>query len=355
MRRPQVHGDCPLDTAILPALLEVLRSGATSRRLTTSMRALVLDRAGTLTLADVPMPGAAGECLIRVSRAGICGTDLQMLSGYADFSGIIGHEFVGVVERAPGADARWIGQRVVGEINVGCGNCEWCARGVKEHCPGRTVVGIRGRPGVFAEYTSLPAANLHAVPDGVDDDAAVFVEPVAAACRVFEQLEITDGTRVAIVGDGRLGNLIAQVMRTRTPHVVLFGRHPQKLSVARGLGIDARAGDGDSNGSYDVVVDATGRSQGLPRAIELVRPRGTIVLKSTFHGAVNTALWPIPVHEVTLVGSRCGPFAPAIALLASGAVSTAPLIEGTFAFEDYHGAFEAAGRGLKILLRSSTT
>jgi threonine dehydrogenase-like Zn-dependent dehydrogenase len=311
------------------------------------MRALVLSPSRGIRLDEVALNRPATECLIRVTYAGICGTDLQMLGGYADFNGTPGHEFVGVVEEGPPGEAQWRGKRVVGEINAGCGACDWCMRGVKEHCPVRTVLGIRGRPGAFAEYVTLPAVNLHEVPPGVGDHAAVFVEPIAAACRILEQLPITSSTRVAVIGDGRLGNLTAQVLRTRTSHVALFGRHAHKLAVARSVGIDAR-----NNGTaarYDVVVEATGRPQGLTRAIEMVEPRGTIVLKSTCHGETTMPLWTIPVQEITVVGSRCGPFEPAIALLESGAVRTAPLVAHTFPIEEYEAAFTAARQQLKVL------
>ena len=314
------------------------------------MRALMLDTTGTLTLGDIALPERPAECLIRVTRAGICGTDLQMLDGYADFVGIPGHEFVGVVENAPDRDRHWIGKRVVGEINVGCGACAWCRSGSKEHCPQRTVLGIRGRHGAFAEYLSLPAGNLHHVPDAVMDDAAVFVEPIAAACRIFEQIDIASTTRVAVIGDGRLGNLTAQVLRARTPQVVMFGRHPHKLEIAAALGINAQPGDGLRDERFDVVIDATGRPQGLARAIELVEPRGTIILKSTFHGEITTALWPIPVHEIAVIGSRCGPFTPAVDLLASGVVRTAPLVSATFPLGDFAEAFDTARHQLKVLL-----
>jgi threonine dehydrogenase-like Zn-dependent dehydrogenase len=313
------------------------------------MRALSLDSRGVVTLDDTPEPALPGECLVRVTLAGICGTDLHLLDGYAAFTGIPGHEFVGIVERAPADEAQWVGKRIVGEINVGCGTCEWCARGVKEHCRTRTVVGIRGRSGAFAEYITLPPGNLHEVPGEIADAAAVFVEPVAAACRILEQLTLTPETRVAVIGDGRLGNLTAQVMRTRTPHVALLGRHARKMSIARALGIDARSFNPRDDAPFEIVVEATGRREGLAQAIEIVEPRGTIVLKSTFHGEAKTPLWPAVVHEVTIVGSRCGPFAPAIELLASGAVRTEPLVFETFALNQHEQAFAAARRELKVL------
>jgi len=306
-----------------------------------------------IELQDLPLPDRAGECLIRVRRAGICGTDLQILEGYAGFTGVPGHEFVGVVEQAPAADAGWVGTRVVGEINVGCRRCDWCARGIKEHCENREVVGIRQHDGAFAEYVSLPAVNLHEVPDGIDDDTAVFAEPVAAACRIFEQMSVAPDARVAIVGDGRMGLLVAQVMRTAAPDVTVFGRHDAKLAVARGLGLAAERTDVSVPGStrFDYVVDVTGRPEGLRRALALVRPRGTVVMKSTFHGEAPVATWPVVVDEVTLVGSRCGPFRPALDLLASGAVKVKPLISRVARLEEHESAFAEARRALKVLFQ----
>ena len=315
------------------------------------MKALVVGRPGTISLQDVPVPSRDGECLIRVRMAGICGTDLQILEGYAAFRGVPGHEFVGVVASAPDADASWIGQRVVGEINVGCGACVWCRRNEKEHCLNRNVLGIRGRDGAFAEFVTLPAKNLHAVPDGVGDETAVFVEPVAAACRILEQMTLTDGQRVAVIGDGRMGLIVAQVLRTATGDVTLFGRHEHKLAVAHSLGLaistaTERPAPPDR---FDVVVDVTGRPAGLKRALDIVRPRGTVVMKSTFHGEAPLASWPIVVDEVTLLGSRCGPFKPAIDLLASGRVQVKPLIARVTALEDHAFAFAEARRSLKVL------
>ena len=315
------------------------------------MNALVISRPGAIALADVPRPDRDGECLIRVRRAGICGTDLQILEGYAGFTGIPGHEFVGVVEQAPAADSGWIGRRVVGEINVGCRRCDWCARGIKEHCENRDVVGIRQHDGAFAEYVSLPAVNLHQVPDSMDDDTAVFAEPVAAACRIFEQMSVARDARVAIVGDGRMGLLVAQVMKTAAPDVTVFGRHEAKLAIARALGLSAELSDARGPGStrFDIVVDVTGRPEGLRRALEIVKPRGTVVMKSTFHGEAPVATWPVVVDEVTLIGSRCGPFRPALELLASGAVQVKPLISRIATLDDHESAFAEARRALKVL------
>jgi threonine dehydrogenase-like Zn-dependent dehydrogenase len=316
------------------------------------MRALVIGHSGCIALANVPEPDRDGECRIRVRMAGICGTDLKLLEGYAGFRGIPGHEFVGVVESGPPDDAAWIGKRVVGEINIGCGRCRWCAAGVKEHCGDRAVVGIRHRDGAFAEVMSLPAGNLHEIPGSMDDETAVFVEPAAAACRVLQQIAIDDRARVAVLGDGRMGLLVAQVIRTATPEVIVLGRHEHKLAVARALGLSTGQSDSPVAGAgrFDVVVDVTGRPGGLKRALELVRPRGTVVMKSTFHGEASLASWPIVVDEITLIGSRCGPFRPAIALLASGAVKVKPLISRVAPLSEHEPAFADARRALKILL-----
>ena len=316
------------------------------------MNALVINRPGSIALQDVPAPERGGECRIRINMAGICGTDLQLLAGYAGFRGIPGHEFVGVVDAASSPDdAGWIDRRVVGEINIGCGQCGWCAAGVKEHCVGRTVVGIRGRDGAFAEFLCLPAGNLHEVPDAMADETAVFVEPTAAACRILQQVAIDDRTHVAVVGDGRMGLLVAQVLKTATPDVTVFGRHDRKLEIARALGLNTRptAAPMTSAARFDVVVDATGRPEGLQRALEIVRPRGTVVMKSTFHGEAAIASSPIVVDEVTLVGSRCGPFRRAIELLATGAVCVGPLISRVAALHEYESAFADARVALKVL------
>lgn len=316
------------------------------------MKALVIDGERAIALQEIPFRARDSECRIRVRLAGICGTDLQILDGYADFRGVPGHEFVGTVEEVPApADRALLDRRVVGEINVGCGTCEWCARGIREHCTARSVVGIRGRDGAFAEFLSLPSANLHPVPDSLDDLTAVFVEPTAAACRILEQLPIDRATRAAVLGDGRLGLLTAQVLRSAGAEVVLFGRHEEKLSLASSLGLRAecRMGSTRADRQFDVVVDATGRHQGLRDALTLVRPRGAIVAKSTVHGEAPLALWPIVVEEVTIVGSRCGPFRRAIDLLASGAVQVAPLVQRVARLEEFESAFADARRLAKVL------
>jgi len=297
------------------------------------MRALILDATGHIRLGEREKPSPAGECVIRVSSAGICGTDLELMRGYAGFSGVPGHEFVGVVEDAPAADAAWIGRRVTGEITVGCGDCDGCRAAGRGHCDRRTVLGIIGRDGAFAEYLALPATNLHAVPDGVSDEAAALVEPLAAACRVLEQVEITPGTKAAVIGPGRLGLLVALVLREAGAGVTVFGRGETRLALARGLGFDAVTAKiaGAQARRFDLVIDATGQPDGLSLARTLTRPRGTIVLKSTFHGETRVEFSPLVVDEITLVGSRCGPFAAAL--------------------ERFEDAFAAASTGQKVLLR----
>ncbi len=317
------------------------------------MRALAIDPSGTLALRQAPLPDEPGECLIRVRLAGICGTDLELLRGYADFAGVPGHEFVGIVERAPARAASWMGRRVVGEINIGCGTCRFCRDGVREHCEDRRVLGIRGRSGAFAEYLSLPPENLHSVPEAVPDEQAVFVEPLAAACRILDQVPIGESTRVAIVGDGRMALLTAQVLRTSGAGVTVAGKHEQKLAVARALGFNTLGVDEVPRPAraFDLVVDVSGRPEGFARSLALVRPRGTIVLKSTFHGEIPWTPWPAIVDEISLVGSRCGPFVPAIALLAAGRIDVVSMISGVFDLKDHAAAFDAARRQLKVLFR----
>lgn len=318
------------------------------------MRALLVDGPNRIAARDVPFTPMAGECTVRVLMAGICGTDLQLLEGYAEFGGIPGHEFVGVVERV--SDLRetpWIGKRVVGEINIGCGACPTCRAGVKEHCPSRTVLGIRGRTGAFAEFLSLPSANLHVVPDAVANGTAVFVEPVAAAARILEQVQLTASSHVAVLGDGRMGLIVAQVLQTVSRDVTVLGRHRHKLEVARALGLRTARVE-EVVHRFDVVVDVTGRADGLRTALDLVRPRGTVVMKTTAHGEAPFTAWPAVVHEVTLIGSRCGPFGIAIGLLASGAVQVRPLVTHVAPLEDYASAFDLARRALKVLFAISS-
>jgi len=319
------------------------------------MKALVFD--GTLSLREVEQPRAPeGEALLRVLLAGICGTDREILKGYSGFRGIPGHEFVGQVVECP--DPRWLGKRVVGEINVACGKCSWCARGLGRHCPRRTVMGIVNRPGAFAEFVTLPVVNLHEVPAEVSDQAAVFVEPLAAAAEILEQMRLEPETRVAILGDGRLGLLVAQVMNHAQARVTLMGRHPWKLDLARswGVGVLAVGEEVLSPASFPVVVEATGSPAGLEEAMRLVEPRGTVVMKSTFHGAPRFDATKLVVDEVTLLGSRCGNFATALELLRRGQVTVQPLVSRVFPLDQGVQAFDYLDRTacLKVLLSMSS-
>jgi threonine dehydrogenase-like Zn-dependent dehydrogenase len=317
------------------------------------MRAVVLDADGTLSLRERPKPIAGDDCLVRVTAAGICGTDLELARGYAGFSGVPGHEFVGVLEDAGPAGAPWIGQRVVGEITVGCGHCAGCGAAGRGHCDVRSVLGIRGRDGAFADYLVLPPENLHAVPASVDDETAVFVEPTAAACRVVEQVRIEPGTRAAVVGAGRLGLLVAQVLRAHGASVVVIARGRLGHSTAATLGFETRTTDSSSSSArqFPLVVDATGNPAGFASAARLVRPRGTLVVKSTFHGETPVDFSPLVVDEITIVGSRCGPFPRALELLAAGQVQVKPLVSGVFPLEQFVDAFDCARQGLKAILR----
>ena len=310
-----------------------------------------------LRVAEVAGPRAGGEALVRVTLSGVCNTDLEIARGYANFRGTIGHEFVGVVERAPGAEGL-VGRRVVGEINAGCGRCELCRANDPRHCPGRTVLGIVGRDGAHAELLRLPVVNLLPVPDEVEDERAVFTEPLAAACGILERVEVGKGARVAVVGDGKLGLLCAQALRatTRAETVTLVGKHAGKLDIARRRGVETlllgELGDAQAS-AFDVVVEASGAAAGFDLALSLVRPRGTLVLKSTFHGETRFDSARLVVSEISVVGSRCGRFQPALELLRTDAVDVASLISETHALSDGLRAMErAAAPGvLKVLLR----
>jgi alcohol dehydrogenase len=315
------------------------------------MKALYFD--GKLSLREVSTPDRGpGEALIKVLLAGICGTDREILKGYSGFRGIPGHEFVGRVLECD--DSNWVGRRVVGEINVACGHCPWCAKGLGRHCPHRTVLGIVNRPGAFAEDVTLPVENLHAVPDEISDQAATFTEPLAAACEILEQMTLQAGTPVAIIGDGRLGLLVAQVLKHAGAEVTLIGRHAWKLDLARAWGVRVlSAGDEElAPGSFPVTVEATGSPRGITAALRLVRPRGTVVMKSTFSGAAYFDATKLVVDEITLIGSRCGLFAPALELLRRGHVTVHHLITKTFPLEQGLAAFEYLDRtsALKVLL-----
>jgi threonine dehydrogenase-like Zn-dependent dehydrogenase len=315
------------------------------------MKALVFD--GGLKLARKhPRPAPApGEALLRTRLAGICNTDIEITRGYMDYRGVLGHEFVGTVEEAE--DSSLVGKRVVGEINLSCGTCAMCARGLGNHCPDRTVLGIDGRPGAFAEFLTLPERNLHVVPDEVGDDEAVFTEPLAAACEIARQVEIPRDATVCVLGDGKLGLLVVQVLEPLAGETTLVGTSLDKIHRVGSAELQRHLlEEFDAAPRFDLVVDCTGSPDGLPLALRCVRPRGTVVLKTTAAAAKPVNLAPLVVGEVTLVGSRCGPFDEALRLLASRQVEVRPLISARFGIDRGPEAFEAARDrdALKVLI-----
>jgi threonine dehydrogenase-like Zn-dependent dehydrogenase len=313
------------------------------------MRALQFD-GHVARVVDVPTPEhTPGTALVRVALAGICNTDLELVKGYMGFTGILGHELAGVVEDGPD---EWRGQRVVGEINFACGACEWCARGLGRHCPQRTVMGIQGADGALAELVRVPLANLHRVPDAVDDDAAVFVEPLAAAFEIVAQVRVEPGQACVVLGDGKLGLLAAQVLAQAGARVVAVGKHADKLAHLARRGIATALLDEWDRAPADLVVEATGTAAGFELALATTRPRGTLVLKSTVAHGAPLNLAPLVIHEITVVGSRCGPFAPALAALADGRVAVRELISARYALGDAVQALQRAAQPgvLKVLV-----
>jgi len=326
---------------------------------------------GKLKQVTKPLPKLRPNwALIRVRLAGICNTDIEILRGYHSFRGTPGHEFVGEVTElkstSPSQHKKWLGRRVCGDINVSCSAygykppCDFCRRGLKTHCARRTVLGIVAHDGAFAEYLALPLENLHRVPDSVTDEQAVFVEPLAAACEILEQVRITGLREAAVLGDGKLAQLIARVLGTAIPRVVMYGKHKEKLALALRAGIATQKVRGDKGDlarikeRYKLLVESTGSPTGLALAQRLAEPRATIVLKSTFHGAAPVETWPIVVNELTVLGSRCGPFPKALALLRAGTVDPTPLITRTFPLSDAERAIQFAQRPgvVKVLLKS---
>lgn len=311
-----------------------------------------------------------GWALIRVRMAGICNTDVEILRGYHNFRGIPGHEFVGEVQDVAGVSApvkkQWIGKRVTGEINISCRAlgfrpvCRFCKRGLTRHCERRKVLGIVAHGGAFAEYLTLPIENLHVIPNSISDQLAVFVEPLAAACEILDQVNVRQFREAAVLGDGKLAQLIARVLRTALPRAVMYGKHPEKLALARRARIETKLVRGDASDlprvteHFALLVEATGSPTGLALAQQMTEPRGTLVLKSTFHGAAPVETWPIVVKELTVVGSRCGPFDKAIALLRSGKVDPRPLITRTFPLHEASAAITFAQKSvmLKVLLKN---
>lgn len=328
-------------------------------------------RSGRLVAKQLDIPRARrGWALIRVRLAGICNTDVEILRGYHNFKGIPGHEFVGEVCDIAGVSTQvrkqWLGKRVVGEINIACRAlglapiCKFCRRGLKTHCEHRKVLGIVAHNGGFAEYLTLPLENLHAVPDAISDEAAVFTEPLAAACEILNQVNVERFREAVVLGDGKLAQLIARVLRSSLPRVVMYGKYRRKLALARRAGIETKLVGGNALGltrireTFGLVVEATGSPSGLTLAQQMTEPRGTLVLKSTFHGAPPVETWPIVVKELNIVGSRCGPFKKALALLRSGKIDPQTLVARMFQLREAAAAIRFAQKTgvLKVLLNN---
>lgn len=313
------------------------------------MLAVWLENRQLCVRTDTPEPTGDGEVRVRVLRAGICNTDVELVRGYYPFRGVLGHEFVGVVDDP---SSPFAGRRVVGEINAVCGRCRHCRNGRPSHCANRTVLGIVGRDGAFAEYLTLPAANLLPVPDEISTDAATFTEPLAAALQIQEQVSIAKDMRVVVVGDGKLGLLIAQTLAFTGCALTVVGRHRDKLAIVERRGIEGVTAADIETGAFDVAVECTGNADGFALARRALRPRGTLVLKSTYAGALEIDVSSIVVDEITLVGSRCGPFDKALELLRDGRVDVEAMIHGRYPLSEALAAFEHAQRpgALKVLL-----
>jgi threonine dehydrogenase-like Zn-dependent dehydrogenase len=316
------------------------------------MRALWLEERTLRLRDDVERPAPPpGEAVVRVRTAGVCNTDLELMEGYYPYTGIPGHEFVGVVEEAPSAP-EWVGRRVVGEINAACGTCATCRAGRPTHCERRTVLGIVNRHGAFATHLSLPVDNLHEVPAGMPDEIAVFTEPTAAALEIQEQVRVGPSNRVVVVGPGKLGHLVARTVAATGCELLVIGRSSRPLELLASRGIRTGTRTALEPRAADLAIECTGSPEGLEIAREAVRPRGTIVLKSTYHGRTSVDMAPFVVDEITLVGSRCGPFAPALETLAGGTLDPRPLVDAHYDLADAVAAFAHAAKPgvLKILV-----
>ena len=314
------------------------------------MKAIWLENNQLQLRTDVPIPEAPpGEALVRVVRAGICNTDLELIRGYYPYTGILGHEFVGIVEQG---SSQLVGKRVVGEINAACGKCRFCKSAQPTHCENRTVLGIVNRNGAFAEYLTLPEQNLHPIPDNVPTDVATFTEPVAAALEIQQQVLIRPDDRVLVVGDGKLGQLVAQTLALTGCDLLVVGRHENKLANLAARGIKTGLADAVTDRAFDISVECTGNPEGFAIARRALCPRGTLVLKSTYAGHLTFDASSLVVDEITLIGSRCGPFAPALEALAAGKVDVEPLIQARYPLSEGLTAFaRAQERGvLKVLL-----
>ena len=315
------------------------------------MKATYFDGKQIILDENFPDP-QSDETLVRVNLAGICGTDLEILDGYMEYTGILGHEFVGTVEKS--RNPMMVGKRVVGEINAGCGKCNSCMNGIQRHCPSRTVLGILKRDGAFAEFLSLPEKNLHVIPDSISNEQAVFVEPLAAAFEIKEQVSLKPEWNVAVVGDGRLAQLIIQVIKLTCSNITCFGKHESKLEGLVQSGIKIKIGiESTDEKLFDLVVEATGSNSGFVDTMKLVKPRGIVILKSTIASRENLDLTPTIINEITLIGSRCGLFKPAIDALASGIISVNSMIDSTFPLEKFEDAIVHAKKPntLKVFLK----
>jgi len=315
------------------------------------MKATFFDGKKMILDKNYPNPDF-NETLVRVNLAGICGTDLEILDGYMQYNGILGHEFVGTVEESN--NPQMLGKRVVGEINAGCRKCDSCIKGMERHCSTRTVLGILKRNGAFAEFLSLPEKNLHVIPDSISDEQAVFVEPLAAAFEINEQISLKPEWNVAVVGDGRLAQLIIQVIKLTCSNITCFGKHKSKLESLVQSGIKIKLGiESTDEQLFDLVVEATGSNSGFTDTMKLVKPRGTVVLKSTIASRENLDLTPTIINEITLIGSRCGLFKPAIDALATGKISVDSMIDSTFSLEKFEDAIAYAKKPdtLKVFLK----
>jgi len=314
------------------------------------MKALCLER-GQIKIRTLPQPSPLrNEALIKVLKAGICNTDLELIKGYLGFEGILGHEFVGQVVEA--ANSKLAGKRVVGEINLGCGKCVYCRGGMKEHCASRQVLGILNKNGALAEYLTLPMDNLHILPSSISDVEAVFIEPLAASLEILEQIRIKRQDSVLVLGDGKMGLLIAQVLRSRTAEVSCVGKHKRKLEILKEKAVKTHLFGTRIGDKFDIVVEATGNEKGLEEALSLVKPRGTIILKSTFRGEEKVDVSKVVVDEIHLVGSRCGPFSRAIEVLSRKQIEVEKMVDGDFPLDRAKEAFAFAQKPetIKVLI-----
>lgn len=305
------------------------------------MRAVVFDNGLKLDKNYAKPSPRKGEALIKVNTIGICNTDYEITKGYMGYKGVLGHEFTGVVEEINADDKSLLNKRVVGEINCGCGECEWCHQGLERHCPNRSTLGIWQREGCFAEYVCLPVKNLLEIPENVTDEEAVFTEPLAAALEILEQIHIPPYKKVVVLGDGKLGLMIALALNAAGLDLVLIGKHENKLEIAKNQGVKTKLlSDVEIKKEYDFVVEATGSISGFETSLALTKPRGTLILKSTIAASKEFNFAPVVVDEITIVGSRCGQFAPALRLLESGRIDVKPLISDIFELDESIAAFE---------------